>query len=103
MEAVLAVAAATWGVAMAVSPLLQVRRILREGSSAGVSLGYYAVLLVGFALWVLYGVASANAAIIVPNLVALVIHTFTVVVARRYRGAPTANASIIARTSSPSG
>jgi uncharacterized membrane protein len=47
----LAVSASTWGVAMALSPLLQVRAIVSNRSSCGVSAGYQAVLLVGFALW----------------------------------------------------
>ncbi len=87
MEAALAVVAATWGVAMAVSPLLQVRRIRQVRSSSGISLGYYGVLLVGFGLWLAYGVAAANWAIIVPNAVALAVHGLTVAVARRYRPA----------------
>ena len=46
---VLAVMAATWGVVMAVSPLLQIRRIVRLGSSRDVSIGYLAVLVIGSA------------------------------------------------------
>jgi hypothetical protein len=36
----LAAAAATWGVAMALSPLLQIRAIRAHRSSRGVSVGY---------------------------------------------------------------
>jgi len=36
-----AVAAATWGIAMALAPLLQVRKIVAEGSSGSVSVGYH--------------------------------------------------------------
>jgi len=50
----LAIAAATWGVAMAASPLLQIRRIFQRGSSRDVSLSAYGVLLVGFVLWIAY-------------------------------------------------
>jgi hypothetical protein len=82
---VLAVAAATWGIAMAVSPLLQIRAIRAYGSSAGVSVGYQQVLLVGFLLWLAYGIAIRNAAIIVPNTVAVVVSTATIVVAHRFR------------------
>ena len=49
----LAVSAAAWGVLMALSPVLQIRRMLRQRSSADVSIGYFAVLLVGFLLWIL--------------------------------------------------
>ena len=82
----LAIAAATWGVAMAASPLLQIRRIFQRGSSRDVSLSAYGVLLVGFVLWIAYGVALGNAALIVPNIVALAVAVTAVVVVLRYRG-----------------
>ena len=85
MTTALAVAAAAWGVAMAASPLLQVRRIRRLRSSRDVSLGAYAVLIVGFVLWIAYGVALGNAALIVPNTVALAVAAVTVAIALRYR------------------
>jgi len=81
----LAVMAATWGVVMALSPALQIRRILQRQSSDDVSIGYLGVLLIGFCLWIAYGISIANAALIVPNSVALVVGVVTVVVARRYR------------------
>lgn len=77
----LAVAAAAWGVLMGVSPVLQIRRMLRQRSSRDVSIGYFAVLLVGFLLWLCYGIAARNLALIVPNAVALVIGASTVAVA----------------------
>jgi MtN3 and saliva related transmembrane protein len=76
-----AVAAATWGVLMGVSPVLQIRRMLRRRSSRDVSIGYFAVLLVGFLLWICYGIAARNLALIVPNTVALLIGASTVAVA----------------------
>ena len=82
----LAVAAGTWGVAMAVAPLLQVRRILRRRSSHDVSLGYLVVLLVGFVLWVAYGVSLRNPALIVPNAIAFAVGATTIAVALRFRG-----------------
>lgn len=83
---VLAVMAATWGVVMAVSPLLQIRKIVRLGSSRDVSIGYLAVLVIGFCLWIAYGISIANPALIVPNSVALSVGLATIVVAWRYRG-----------------
>jgi MtN3 and saliva related transmembrane protein len=79
----LAAAAATWGVLMGVSPVLQIRRMLRQRSSRDVSIGYFAVLLVGFLLWLCYGVAAHNLALIVPNSVALLIGASTIAVARQ--------------------
>ena len=68
--------AASWGVLMALSPLLLMRRMLERRSSADISISYLFVLQVGFSLWVAYGVALRNLAIIV--------------IALRYRGATTA-------------
>ena len=44
----LAFIAASWGVFMALSPLLQIRRMLERQSSQDVSVSYFLVLLVGF-------------------------------------------------------
>ncbi len=87
MSDALAVIAATWGVIMAASPVLQIRRMLVTRSSADLSLSYLVVLLIGFAIWLSYGLSIANAAIVVPNVVALVIGLATVLVALRFRGA----------------
>ena len=78
--------AATWGVMMAVSPALQVRRILERHSSADISIAYLAVLQVGFTLWVAYGISLRNPAIIVPNAVALLVGAATIAIAFRFRG-----------------
>jgi MtN3 and saliva related transmembrane protein len=81
----LAVGAATWGVVMALSPLLQIRRMLATRSSADVSIGYFVVLLIGFALWVAYGLSISNFALVIPNSVALVTGVVTVVIASLLR------------------
>ena len=81
----LAVAAAAWGVLMGISPLLQIRRMLRQRSSRDVSVGYFAILLVGFGLWIGYGIAARNLALIVPNTVAMIIGAATIAIAVRLR------------------
>ncbi len=81
----LAIAAATWGVAMALSPMLQIRAILAERSSRGVSASYQCVLVVGFVLWLAYGIALGNWAIIVPNVIATAVSVTTIVVTSRFR------------------
>jgi uncharacterized protein with PQ loop repeat len=68
---------------MGVSPVLQIRRMLRLRSSRDVSVGYFAILLIGFLLWLGYGVAARNLALIVPNAVALLIGASTIAVALR--------------------
>lgn len=85
MADVLAVLAASWGILMALAPLLQIRRMLERRSSADVSLTYLGVLIVGFVLWIGYGVALGNAALIVPNSVALAVGLMTVGIAWHFR------------------
>jgi MtN3 and saliva related transmembrane protein len=85
MVEMLGIAAAGWGGLMALSPLLQIRRIVVRRSSADVSLAYLAVLQIGFALWVAYGVALGNSVIVVPNFMALVIGALTIFVTWRHR------------------
>jgi len=85
MESTLAIAAATWAIAMALSPALQIRRIVELKSARGVSIAYFLVLLVGFVLWLAYGVAADNFALIIPNALAAVVSTVTIAVAFRYR------------------
>ena len=86
MTTYLAVAAATWGVAMAVAPLLQIRAMRVHRSSKAVSIGYQQVLLIGFFLWLSYGIALENWALIVPNTIAALVSATTILVARRFRG-----------------
>jgi MtN3 and saliva related transmembrane protein len=85
LETTLAFSAAIWAIAMALSPVLQIRRILDHQSSRGVSISYFVVLLIGFGLWVAYGIAAANLALIVPNAVAAIVGVATIGVALRYR------------------
>jgi uncharacterized protein with PQ loop repeat len=80
-----AVAAASWGVLMALSPLLQIRAMRRAGSSDGVSIGYLLVLAVGFALWFMYGLSIGNVALVVTNTASLIVGTTTAVIAWRLR------------------
>jgi MtN3 and saliva related transmembrane protein len=77
----LGIAAASWAVVMALSPILQIRAILRRRSSEGVSIGYFGILLVGFGLWISYGAATRDVPLVVPNCVALVVMGLTIVIA----------------------
>jgi MtN3 and saliva related transmembrane protein len=88
MTDALAILAAGWGVLMALSPILQMRRILERRSSADVSISYLLVLEVGFLLWLAYGIALGNLAIVTPNAVASLIGLLTVVVTLRFRRQP---------------
>ena len=77
--------AAGYGVLMAVSPMLQIRRMVETRSSSDISLAYLAVLEFGFALWIAYGIALGNWALIVPNSVAFSVGLATILVALRLR------------------
>jgi MtN3 and saliva related transmembrane protein len=84
-EDVLGAAAAFWGILMAISPGLQIRKMLHHRSSREVSITYFWVLLVGFTLWVGYGLAISNWFLVVPNAVAFTVASTTIAVALRYR------------------
>lgn len=85
MATALAFTTASWAVLMALSPLLQIRTVLRQRSSRGVSVGYFVVLLVGFGLWISYGLTIDNLALIIPNTVAFIICGTTISIAIRFR------------------
>ena len=84
-ETALGFVAASWGVLMALSPILQIRRILAYRSSREVSIGYLTVIVIGFTLWIAYGVALENLALIVPNFLALIVGLATIAIAFRFR------------------
>ena len=81
----LGIATTVWGVVMAVAPVLQIRRIRAAGTSAGVSRGHLAVLLVGFALWLAYGLALRLAPLVITNAVSIVATAAWLVEVRRHR------------------
>jgi MtN3 and saliva related transmembrane protein len=85
MESALALIAASWAIAMALGPILQIRKIVEHRSSRSISIGYFLVLLVGFILWFAYGIAASNLVLVVPNAVAAVVICATIIVALRYR------------------
>jgi uncharacterized protein with PQ loop repeat len=85
MTDALAVIAASW--MMALSPILQLRRILERRSSADISIAYLAVLQVGFTLWIAYGIVLGNVAITVPNSVAFLVGAATLAISLRFRNA----------------
>ncbi|MEO8250851.1 MAG: SemiSWEET family transporter [Chloroflexota bacterium] len=87
MTDALGITAATYGVLMAVSPLLQIRRMYQTRSLADVSLGYLWVIEIGFGLWIAYGLSLPNFAIVLPNGVALAVGLGTILVARHFRAA----------------
>jgi uncharacterized protein with PQ loop repeat len=90
MASFLGIAAAVWGLVMALAPVLQIRRMVIRRSSADLSLAYFGVLLPGFALWIGYGLARGDWPLVVPNVVAFTVGAITVVtgIALRRRRKP---------------
>ena len=56
-----------------------------HGTSAAVSVGYQQVLLVGYVLWLAYGVAIANVPLMVTDSVAAVASAAMILVALSFR------------------
>ena len=81
----LGAAAAAWGVLMAISPILQIRRMLARRSSGDVSIAYLLVLEFGFLLWIGYGISLTNPFIFIPNTVAAIVGAVTMLVAWTFR------------------
>ena len=76
---------------MAVAPAMQLRKMVRTRNARDVSLRFFGLLLPGYVLWVSYGVARGDPALIVPNAVAFCVAVATMLVAvhfRRNPGAP---------------
>jgi MtN3 and saliva related transmembrane protein len=81
LSTALGIAAASWAIVMGLAPILQIREIRQRDSSEGIALGYFVVLLVGFGLWVSYGLATHDIALVVPNCVAFLVMGCTIMVA----------------------
>jgi uncharacterized protein with PQ loop repeat len=73
---------------MGIAPALQIRRMLRARSSREVSVAYFMVLIIGFLLWIGYGVAAGIPALVIPNIVAVLTAATVVIVALRLRRHP---------------
>ncbi|MCW2926154.1 MAG: hypothetical protein JWM86_122 [Thermoleophilia bacterium] len=84
-QRILEIATSTWGMAMAVSPAMQIRQMVETGESKDVSVGYFAILVVGFVLWVAYGFSIGSKVLWGCNIVAAVFGIATIVVALRLR------------------
>ena len=66
---VLGTAALVAGLLMAISPALQIRRMLHTRSSRAYSLAYPALLSAGFVLWLAYGISIWNPPMMISNVV----------------------------------
>lgn len=85
MRIYLAAVTTSWGLLMSLAPLLQVRVVVRRRSSAGVSIGWIAVLLIGFILWLCYGAVTDDWPLVITNSVACAVGGVTLTVILLYR------------------
>jgi MtN3 and saliva related transmembrane protein len=58
-------------------------------SSSDVSVPYLAVLVVGFVIYLVYGVSINNPVLIITNAVSVIATTITLSIAAHYRSKPT--------------
>jgi MtN3 and saliva related transmembrane protein len=97
---VLPVLTTCWGLVMALSPILQIRVIVRNQDASGTSPAWVAILIVGFLLWLSYGVVNQAPPLIITNTVSAIVGiTLLVVIAvyrRRYATAQAPAGSVVA-------
>jgi len=94
----LAIGATCAGLAMALSPVLQIRRMRRTRSSNDLSLLYLSLLDLGFVMWIAYGLSIGNWVVVGTNTASLTFMSVTILIALRYRrgGARRAAAALAA-------
>ena len=81
--------ATVYGVFMSLAPLLQARKMRQRRSSGDVSILYIIVLVVGFSLYLAYGISISNRLLIITNTVSIAATATTLLIALTYRNAPT--------------
>ena len=82
----LAITATVYGIAGALSILLQARHMRARRASGDVSLRFLATYVGGYAIWLLYGISTENAPIVLVHALGLVTGTITLAVAVKLRG-----------------
>jgi uncharacterized protein with PQ loop repeat len=85
MTDALAFVATGWGLLMGLAPSLQIRVILRTHNAAGTSLGWISILIVGFALWIAYGLSRRDWPIIITNSMSFTVAAVLIVAICVYR------------------
>jgi hypothetical protein len=85
---VLSATAMSYGVATALSGLLQLRAMLARRASCGVSARFFAAYAGGHAIWLLDGLGAGSPPLIVVDAVGLLCGGLTLGVALALRGSP---------------
>ena len=81
----LSVVAGTFGVVMGASPLLQAWRAHQRRSSADISMPFLALLWIGGAAWLAYGIALGNISLMAANTVGLIACSTAIAVSHHWR------------------
>ena len=71
----------------AASLLPQLYKLLKEKKAEDISLGMLAVLFIGLALWIYYGILLNDWIIIISNAFSLLVNTTLAIVAMKYKKA----------------
>ena len=75
----LSILATIFGILMGLGNLPQALKIFRRKSAKDISIITYATLLIGSAIWVLYGIETQNFAIIISNASGFICLLFIVI------------------------
>jgi MtN3 and saliva related transmembrane protein len=67
------------------SLLPQIIKLIREKKSADISLGMFAMLLIGFACWIYYGFLKQDYLIVVANAISFLLNAITVILSVHYK------------------
>ena len=85
IQEIISVLATVFGVAMAISGIPQIHRIVKRKSSEDVSVIMMSIVLIGVIIWFIYGLVFNSYPIIIANAVGIVIWGATLVTILRYR------------------
>ena len=81
LASVLSTLVTVYGLAAGGSSLLQARRMARRGTSEGVSLSFLGMYVAGYALWLVYGLASGSVPLIIVDVAGVLSGTCTLALA----------------------
>jgi uncharacterized protein with PQ loop repeat len=84
--ALIGAVATVYGVAGALSVLLQARQMLASGRSCDVSARFLATYVGGYAIWLVYGLSLGSVPIVVVHALGLACGSVTLAIALKLRG-----------------
>jgi solute carrier family 50 (sugar transporter) len=70
---------------MFISPVDQIRDIIKDKTSHGVSPIIYGMMIINGIFWIMYGFGINNSFIIIPNAVGSILGTATLIIIYKYR------------------